>query len=112
MVVLGEGAGIGRETYFVLGGTRSKTVTVVGRTVPALAQIRSTLLSHVPSLVPVKNDEQIRVILDTRTNRYHSPDDPHLADIPEEYRKEYAHKWAALNDGGQPCPSFGGAAGK
>ncbi len=108
----GDDRQIGRETWFVLGQARSKTVSVVGTTVPALARIRSAILSYLPPLKPTSDDEQIRVVMDTRTNTFHAATDPQVAEIPIEFRKHYPHQWAALDDGGQPAPSFEGSGGK
>ena len=97
---------IGRKTYFVLGQARSKTVSVEGTTVPALARILSEMLSFVPSRRPPPSAEQTRVVMDTRTNTFHTFKDPHVEAIPLGFRKVYPHRWAALDDGGIPCPSF------
>ena len=102
----GDDEQIGLETYFVLGNGQSKTVTVVGTAVPALAGIRSTVLGYLPSLQPTTNDEHLRVVMDTRTNMFHNSGNPHVVSIPLEFQKHYPHQWAALDDGGHPCSSF------
>jgi len=97
---------IGRETWFVLGNGKSRSISVVDVRVQDLSQLRSAVHICLPTLTHTTDAERDTVVMDTRTNVFHGADDPHVSEIPRKYRKVYGDPWAALNDGGQPCPLF------
>ena len=99
----GDDQTIGRETYFVLGNTRSGSVTLVDRTVPGLRGLRSAIHTYLPSLTPTPDGKRAVVVMDIRTKTFHPAGDAHVSEIPRAYRQEYPHQWAALDAGGRPC---------
>ncbi len=97
---------IGRETWFVLGNGKSRSISVVDARVLDLDRLRSTVTAYLPAQAGQAGEKRETVIMDTRTRVFHAADDPHVSEIPRKVRRIYADPWAALNDGGQPCPLF------
>ncbi len=100
---------LGKETYFVIGRNKPRRITVTGTVVEDLRRIRERLLDMLPvkDLLTLPLVIENLVIMDRRNGVFYRADEEAVQEIPEQYRKEYKDPWGALNDGGNPSPSFG-----